>query len=109
MKSKEQLDLENIYSDINKETLNEQGIYPETTGIGTVIFYTLITAAIYALGKIDSSLQEGGKLKQLKDILLSDQDLKEKILNILSKKEKISQSEKHRKELGLPPVKARRI
>ena len=105
MKSKEQLELENIYYNINKETLNEQGIYPEDP-LGTAILYSLIFAVIYALSKIDSSLKEGGRLNKLRDDLLSDKSLKEKISNILSKNKSPGKEMDSREKMGLPPIKS---
>jgi hypothetical protein len=109
MKSKEQIELEGIYSKIDNKTINEMsGFQPdEMNSYSAGFFHLAIIMVIYTLAKM-GELKDSGKIEELKRILTSDIGLKNKFMSALKRKAPSEQDLK-RQKLGLDPVKARRI
>jgi len=109
MKSKEQIELEGIYSKLDNKTINEMsGFQPEEmNSYSSAFLHLAIGLVIFALAKM-GELKESGKAEELKRILTSDLSLRNKFMGLLKGKAPIEQDLK-RQKLGLDPIKARRI
>jgi hypothetical protein len=118
MKSKEQIELEKIYSDLDSKNLNEgiSGIYPEeANSVAAAVVHLAIPLVLYALYKI-GELKDQGKIQEIqqkiKQLLSSDIDLKNKFMSLVKSKsvnQSPNEQDLKRKELGIPPVKTRKF
>lgn len=102
MKSKEQIELEELYSTIDNKTINEMsGFQPEEANSFTSgIFHGLVMLVVFTLAKM-GELKDAGKIDELKKILASDTSLKSKFMQVLRGKS-LSQSDINREKMGLP-------
>jgi hypothetical protein len=109
MKSKEQIELEEIYSKIDNKTINEMsGFQPEEmNSYSSGFFHLAVIVIIFALAKM-GELKDSGKTEELKRILISDISLKNKFFSLLKGKMP-NQEDLKREKIGLPPIKAIRI